>query len=95
MIREILTSQPQQTLQNIIYIVISHCLHQTLRDPHPINLIIGRISSAYYEAELRQGGHAQVKVNFPVFSLSLHFLPVYFKCKKCHILICKWPPSPH
>ena len=44
---------------------------------------------------LIQGGHAQVKVKFPVFSLCLQLFPVFFKPKKYHILICKWPPPPH
>ena len=31
--------------------------------------------------EVQQGGHTQFKVKFLVFSLCLHFFPVFLKCK--------------
>ena len=35
--------------------------------------------------ESDQGGHAQVKVKFPMFSLCLQFFPVFLRAKIKHI----------
>ena len=48
------------------------------------------MNALYPYTFVNQGGHTQVKVKFPVFSI----FPVFFQHKNNTILINKWPPPP-